>query len=371
MLQNSMAKKIPVILALIFLLAAVFSRGNSFSNTASAPFIGDSKAAFSADERSTQDPILTAISASAATPDEPALPDSSSEQAAQPQTTAPPLVGDPVTEGYPSADIQNEPVVETVPATDKYVTLHLDAADISRGNLILVNYENSFDIPEDGDNVNIKSVKSASYRVSDETMLLSASIIEPLNSMMDAFYEESGRDAVTIRSAYRDYNLQQYIYNEYTRLVGPGAAAKWASLPGHSEHHTGMAFDLGIFSDGELRVFTNTGVYSWFLKNSWQYGFIQRYPDGKTEITKTVDEPWHFRYVGEPHAYIMLQNGWCFEEYIAMLRQNTQDDPFVYEYNGVTYTIFSTTSADITVPANCVCAVSGDNIDGFIVTLAG
>ena len=53
------------------------------------------------------------------------------------------------------------------------------------------------------------------------------------------------------------------------------------------------------------------------MDNSWRYGFILRYPTGKTEITGIIYEPWHYRYVGREYAKEIYESGLCFEEWLA------------------------------------------------------
>ena len=65
-------------------------------------------------------------------------------------------------------------------------------------------------------------------------------------------------------------------------------AAEAVALPGTSEHHTGLAIDI----DG---TWASLG---WMEENSWRYGLIVRFPEGKTEFTGVIYEPWHYRYVG-------------------------------------------------------------------------
>lgn len=45
------------------------------------------------------------------------------------------------------------------------------------------------------------------------------------------------------------------------------------------------------------------------------YGFIFRYPGDKTDITGTVEEVWHYRYVGKEAATEIYEQGLCLEEY--------------------------------------------------------
>jgi len=60
-------------------------------------------------------------------------------------------------------------------------------------------------------------------------------------------------------------------------------------------------------------------VYAWLADNAWKYGFILRYPEDKTEITKADYEPWHYRYVGKEAAKEIYESGLCLEEYIGMM----------------------------------------------------
>ena len=78
---------------------------------------------------------------------------------------------------------------------------------------------------------------------------------------------------------------------------------------------TGLAVDInadGVNSSGQQ-------VYAWLADNAWKYGFILRYPEDKTEITKTDYEPWHYRYVGKEAAKEIYESGLCLEEYIGMM----------------------------------------------------
>ena len=91
-------------------------------------------------------------------------------------------------------------------------------------------------------------------------------------------------------------------------------AQNWVALPGTSEHQLGSAVDInadGIHSYGDE-------VYAWLNENSWRYGFIQRYPLDKTDITGISYEPWHYRYVGEQAAREIYERGICLEEYLEL-----------------------------------------------------
>ena len=78
------------------------------------------------------------------------------------------------------------------------------------------------------------------------------------------------------------------------------------ALPGHSEHHLGLAVDV-IGEEAQL----------WLAENCWDYGFILRYTAEKEAITGFIDEPWHFRYVGTKVSLDMEGTGLCLEEYLG------------------------------------------------------
>ncbi|MBQ1224267.1 MAG: M15 family metallopeptidase, partial [Oscillospiraceae bacterium] len=84
------------------------------------------------------------------------------------------------------------------------------------------------------------------------------------------------------------------------------------------EHHTGLAVD--IVSVGNQRLDgtqENTAEQRWLMENSWKYGFILRYPKGKTHITGIYYEPWHYRYVGKEAAEEIFARNITLEEYIS------------------------------------------------------
>ena len=129
-----------------------------------------------------------------------------------------------------------------------------------------------------------------------------------------------------IRSAYRSERYQQELFdNKVSRLKSSGLSADDAyneamtvvALPGTSEHQTGLALDLVDASYQELdENQENTAVQKWLMQNSWRYGFILRYPTGKSDITGIIYEPWHYRYLGRDMAKAVYESGLCLEEYL-------------------------------------------------------
>lgn len=108
-------------------------------------------------------------------------------------------------------------------------------------------------------------------------------------------------DGVTIKvkSGYRSYATQNGQYQRALRTQPQNI--NFYAPPGASEHQSGLAVDLW---DGKVwyRPMENTAAGKWLRKHGPTYGFILRYPKGKTAITKIAYEPWHFRYIGVANA---------------------------------------------------------------------
>ena len=110
---------------------------------------------------------------------------------------------------------------------------------------------------------------------------------------------------LVIKSGYRSYATQKSTYNYYVSRDGKTKADTYSARPGHSEHQTGLAMDLNIIND----TFHNTKEAKWLASNCYKYGFILRYPKGKTNETGYKYESWHFRYVGVDLATKLYNNG--------------------------------------------------------------
>lgn len=128
-------------------------------------------------------------------------------------------------------------------------------------------------------------------------------------------------------SGYRTQETQQSLYdNKVQRLISSGMsedeakteAAKAVAIPGTSEHQLGLAVDL---VDANMQDLTSaqesTETQKWLMANSWRYGFIHRYPNGKTDITGIIYEPWHYRYVGKDAAQEIFNRDITLEEYLG------------------------------------------------------
>lgn len=119
---------------------------------------------------------------------------------------------------------------------------------------------------------------------------------------------------LNIVSGYRSYSYQKKLYENYVKRDGRKLADTYSARPGHSEHQTGLAFDINRASDS----FAQTPAAGWLAKHCYEYGFIIRYPKDKVHITGFQYEPWHIRYVGKELAKYLYENNLCLEEYFGI-----------------------------------------------------
>lgn len=130
--------------------------------------------------------------------------------------------------------------------------------------------------------------------------------------------EIRGWGSIVPVSGWRSKQEQHEIWENSMKKHGEDFTRKYVALPDCSEHQTGLAIDLGLKSEAMDFIrpdFPYSGICQTFRSKAAQYGFIQRYPKGKEHITGIAHEPWHFRYVGVPHAAIICEKGITLEEY--------------------------------------------------------
>lgn len=119
-----------------------------------------------------------------------------------------------------------------------------------------------------------------------------------------------------IQSGYRPYELQKKLYDGYVSRSGKEEADTYSARPGYSEHQTGLCFDI----NNPSRSFNGTKEAEWIAQNCYKYGYIIRYPEGKTDETGYIYESWHVRYVGTDLSYQLYNNGdWItMEDYFGL-----------------------------------------------------
>lgn len=265
---------------------------------------------------------------------------------------------------------------ETEPATKSYETITVNNDEIYKGEMILVNADYPFKNSKDADIVTLYNEKTESYSVSGMEIGLQQDAVEPLNDMLDAFCEATGHADILIVAGFRTLEQQQALYDEDLERTGLDTSTLVA-LPGHSEHESGYALDFSLFfDDGTSGDYNGTGDYEWIDEHCADYGYILRYPADKTEITGIQHESWHYRYVGKPHAYYIMQSGICYEEYIEELKEHDVEDPLeIVDSDGKAYLVYyvpaemDKTMTYVPLVSDKPYTISGNNADGFIITI--
>ena len=242
--------------------------------------------------------------------------------------------------------------------------LTLPEKSIYAGNLILVNGQYPY-------HAEIAKYFLAPVNASSRTeVLLERRASQRLSKLMN---ELDGWAQISAVSGWRSTREQQDIYEQSLKENGTVFTERFVAKPDHSEHQTGLAIDLGPKKpdiDFIRPDFPYSGICQTFRERAVQYGFIERYPKDKETITGIAQEPWHFRYVGMPHAEIMTKMG----EYHAFLKQYPYGKKCFEYRNGHQNIAISYLQAaagrdtEFEIGADLSYLVSGNNVDGFVLT---
>lgn len=191
---------------------------------------------------------------------------------------------------------------------NKYYT-NTKPTDLSKGMYSLVNKYNYLEksyVPD-----NLVSIYDGSKTTSGKTLVDVAYIAF---SKMAAAAKEEGL-TIYITTAFRDYNFQSILYNNYVKEDGVAIADTYSARPGFSEHQLGYAADLTNGDEVKFRQFKDTPEYEWLKDNAHKFGLILRYPEGKEHLTGYQFESWHYRYVGLDIAKYIYENDITYDEY--------------------------------------------------------
>ena len=252
--------------------------------------------------------------------------------------------------------------VSTIPAG--YISAE---GDIHSGSLILVSNDHPYTFPAEVELVTTLEQDISGYMARDYTVKQEKAAFTAFDSLFRAFAAATGKEDVNISSAYRSYDEQQEVYAASAAENGQDHADSYVTQPGCSEHHTGLAVDLTRYDvrTGHSYDFTGDGEYGWIHTHGPEYGIVMRYAADKEPITGIAEESWHLRYVGVPHAAYMAEHNLCLEEYLDLLRDYPVSNPL--RYNG--FYMYFCPDGQLLVPESGDYTVSGNNVDGFIVTV--
>lgn len=198
---------------------------------------------------------------------------------------------------------------------------YMNPADTSRF-LILANRENPL-----GESYVPSSVKvvPAKYTLGGKTVSLYDNAYMALYAMIREMVAEGVWDT-SVCSGYRSYSYQYTLYYEtyynQEKAKNPSLSDEeiykiidtYSARPGTSDHQTGLCVDFYELEE----TFENRAAFKWLEKNAYKFGFILRFPKGKTDVTGYTYEPWHWRFVGQLSAYKIHHAGLTLEEFLAL-----------------------------------------------------
>lgn len=200
----------------------------------------------------------------------------------------------------------------------------------------------------------------------DPSILVRNCLKQAYVSTMQAIH---AKDRIVPVSGFRPHQEQIDLFASSLQENGEDFTYRYVALPGHSEHETGLALDVGIYSDHIDFIrpdFPYTGISQIFRETAPFFGLIERYGAAKESITGISHEPWHFRYVGYPHAVFMNEKQLCLEEYTDLLHTFTIDHPLYVENHTI---FFHPYDQQLNLPERIGYEVSGNNVDGLIITV--
>ena len=190
--------------------------------------------------------------------------------------------------------------------------------------LVLVNRDNALK-PANYKPKDLRTVAGSDSQLRDEAATA-------LEKLLEAARKDSR--SLTVLSAYRSYDRQVSLFNQYKARYGIEYATRISAPAGTSEHQLGLATDLGSRNSScDLKAcFGDTPEGKWLAENVERFGFIVRYPADGEKVTGYKHEPWHLRYIGVEQARAMkASKAKTFEDYHASLVKATKVKPLTPE----------------------------------------
>ena len=255
------------------------------------------------------------------------------------------------------------------PSNDKvdWASVTVTATDTLRGPLALVNNTHKYTFPDGIGHLGSLNDKRTThnprvYQQSGLSDYMEKTALDALDQMLVDFHAATGLDNVLLKYAYRSAEEQQ-------ALVENGASTQ----VGYSDHHTGMGIQLAYMRNGNNYSLSTDDAYNWLFENCHKYGFVVRYPEGKSDVTGVSDYSDYFRYVGVAHATYMTENDLCLEEYVAFIKGYSDNKPLkINGADGRYYEVWYVAvdgSATVKHPTHYAYTVSGTNDGGVVVTV--
>lgn len=272
-----------------------------------------------------------------------------------------------------SLDSVSEPVTEIAPdgstliiqeagtsllggsdAPEGFTTVPQDEAAIHSGKLLQLDGSHAFS-GNTGELGTFEN-KNDSYRMKRLDLTAKSEVVTAMNSMGSAYQSAVGAANLMVYSTTAPYDAVGSLYPD--------------ALP---DRVSGYCVDLCLLNADETISRFET-PNTWLQENSWKYGFVFSYTDTDAAVTGVAAAPYHLRYVGQVHAGIMHDQNLTLSGYFEYLKSHTLSVPLYYTVDDVIYTVYYVPSeggtTEVPVPLNADYEISGNNTDGYIITVA-
>ncbi len=204
---------------------------------------------------------------------------------------------------------------------------------------LLINRENA--LPKGYVPKNMATINKSKMSVASNDLKLLPVPLEALYQLNAAAKKDNAM-GLFVHQAYRSESFQNTLFQrrlekfkktEKTYEEAFEKTQQMVAYPGKSEHQAGLALDVYSTKGPSAETFFGTNDQKWLEKNCYKFGYVVRYPDGKTNITKIIYEPWHIRYVGIPLATYLYNNKLCLEEFYTKLDKDKviETDKYIFK----------------------------------------
>lgn len=234
-----------------------------------------------------------------------------------------------------------------------YINVLRNSTDLKNGILVQVDQNHAFEGAQT--EMTTFQGKNECYRMKKMDLPISQKALDAMNRMGEAYVGATGAVNLMVYSTTAAYGVEGSLYPAW--------------LP---DRGTGYCVDLCLLNeDATISKFTEQNA--WLRENCWKYGFVFSYTEADAGSTGVSAAPYHLRYIGEVHTGIMHEHGLTLNGYYSFLRSHTLNQPLYYSTGDTSYTVYYVPAingtAQVPVPLSGDYELSGDNSEGFIVTL--
>lgn len=238
---------------------------------------------------------------------------------------------------------------------DGYMTIPQDEAAIHTGMLVQLDSTHPYS-GNPGEFVTFEK-KNESYRMKRMDLPVRADVVSAMNSMASAYQSEIGAVNLMVYSTTAPYEKAGSLYP--------------TPLPDQS---TGYCVDLCLLNADETISRMET-PNAWLSENAWKYGFVFSYTEADAGVSGVTAAPHHLRYIGRVHAGILQSQNLTLSGYYEYLKAHSMEVPLYYTVGETIYTVYYVPSeggtTEVPIPKKAKYEISGNNTDGYIVTIEG